>query len=157
MSTWPAASGGETAVIEVEELTVKLLAATVPKETLVAPVKLVPVMLTDVLPPVLPLDVPKEVTVAAEAAVYVKLSLDEEVDVPVYVVTVTSTTPAACGGLVAVMEVAEFTVKELAATEPNLTAVAPVKFVPVITTEVPPAVVPVLVPKLVTVGVVAPV
>jgi hypothetical protein len=55
------------------------------------------------------------------------------------------------------MEVAEFTVKELAATEPNLTAVAPVKFVPVITTEVPPAVVPVLVPKLVTVGVVAPV
>ena len=46
---------GEVAVIEVAELTVKLLAATPPKDTPVAPVKLVPVMLTLVPPAVVPL------------------------------------------------------------------------------------------------------
>jgi hypothetical protein len=40
---------------------------------------------------------------------------------------------------VAVICVAEFTVKLAAAVPPNATAVAPVKFVPVITTDVPPA------------------
>ena len=47
----PAAWAGETAVIWVSETTVKLVAATVPKSTLVAPVKPVPVMVT-VVPPV---------------------------------------------------------------------------------------------------------
>ncbi len=41
---------GETAVIEVAELTVKLVAAVEPKRTAVAPVKLVPVMVTEVPP-----------------------------------------------------------------------------------------------------------
>jgi len=45
-----AASAGETAVISVAETTVKLEAATELKTTLVAPVKLVPVMVT-VVPP----------------------------------------------------------------------------------------------------------
>ena len=45
-----AAWAGETAVISVEETTVKLVAATAPKSTLVAPVKPVPVMVT-VVPP----------------------------------------------------------------------------------------------------------
>ena len=57
--------------------------------------------------------------------------------VPPDVVTVTSTTPVPAG-LVAVMAVALFTVKPAAAVLPKLTAVEPVKFVPVIVTLVPP-------------------
>ena len=52
--------------------------------------------------------------------------------------TVTSTTPVPAG-LVAVICVAELTVKLVAATVPKSTAVAPVKSVPVIVTVVPPA------------------
>ena len=52
--------------------------------------------------------------------------------------TVTSTTPVPAG-LVAVICVAELTVKLLAATVPEFTAVAPVRSVPVIVTVVPPA------------------
>ena len=48
MSTVLAAPAGEVAVMEVEELTVKLLAGVVPKVTAVAPVKLVPVRATEV-------------------------------------------------------------------------------------------------------------
>ena len=54
MSTVPAASAGATAVICVAESTVKLVAAVLPKETAVAPVKLVPVMVTVVPPRVEP-------------------------------------------------------------------------------------------------------
>ena len=50
----PAAWAGETAVIWVSETTVKLVAATAPKSTLVAPVKPVPVMVTVVPPAVGP-------------------------------------------------------------------------------------------------------
>jgi hypothetical protein len=60
---------GETAVIEVLELTVKLPADTVPKNTLVAPVKLVPVIVTEVPPAVLPVVGEIEVTDGADAAV----------------------------------------------------------------------------------------
>ena len=45
-----AAWAGETAVMSVEETTVKLVAATAPKSTEVAPLKPVPVMVT-VVPP----------------------------------------------------------------------------------------------------------
>ena len=45
---------------------------------------------------------------------------------------------ARAGGAVAVMLVALLTVKLVAAVVPNLTALAPVKPVPVIVTEVPP-------------------
>jgi hypothetical protein len=65
----------------------------------------------------------------------------EVADVPLTVVTVTSTTPAACAGAVAVIDVALFTVK-LAGEPPNETAVAPVRSVPVMITDVPPAVGP---------------
>jgi hypothetical protein len=57
-------------------------------------------------------------------------------DVPPGVVTVTSTVPDPAGAT-AVMDVADTTLKEVAAVEPNLTAVAPVRFVPVTVTEVP--------------------
>ena len=58
---------------------------------------------------------------------------------PPGVVTVTSSMPTAPAGAVAVMEVSEFTVKLLAGTVPNVTAVASVKPVPVTVTVLPPA------------------
>ena len=67
------------------------------------------------------------------------------------VTTVISTVPLPAGA-VAVICVALFTVKPLAVLAPNFTAVAPVKFVPVITTEVPPVAGPADVPRLLTVG-----
>lgn len=57
---------------------------------------------------------------------------------PPTVVTVASTVPLP-GGDVAVIDVAEFTVKLVALLAPNFTAVAPVKPVPVIATDVPPS------------------
>ena len=62
--------------------------------------------------------------------------------VPPDVVTIMSTVPAAPAGEVAVICVAELTVYDVALFAPNLTAVAPVKLVPVMTTLVPPAVGP---------------
>ena len=56
---------------------------------------------------------------------------------PAPVVTVTSTVPAAPAGLVAVIWVSETTVK-IAGLLPKLTAVTPVKPVPMIVTAVPP-------------------
>ena len=60
-------------------------------------------------------------------------------EVPLGVVTVTSTGPAAPAGLCAVIWVAELTTTLVLAVVPKCTAVAPVKFVPVRTTDVPPA------------------
>ena len=53
--------------------------------------------------------------------------------------TVTSTSPAACAGAVALMEVSERIVKEVARADPKLTLVASRKPLPVIVTVVPPA------------------
>ena len=64
----------------------------------------------------------------------------------------TSTVPAEPAGDVAVIDVALFTVKEVALVLPNFTAVAPVKLVPVIATLVPPAVGPLVGLTPVTVG-----
>ena len=61
---------------------------------------------------------------------------------PPGVVTVMSTVPAEPAGAVAVIWVALLTVTLVALVVPNLTAVAPVKLVPVIVTLVPPAVGP---------------
>jgi hypothetical protein len=62
----PAACAGETAVISVEDTTVKLVAATAPKATLVAPVNPVPVMVTVVPPAVVPEVGEMEVTAGGE-------------------------------------------------------------------------------------------
>jgi hypothetical protein len=59
---------------------------------------------------------------------------------------------AAAEGAMAVIDVLELTVNEAAGVVPNQTELAPVKFVPVIATEVPPAVLPVEVPRDVTAG-----
>jgi hypothetical protein len=75
------------------------------------------------------------------------------VAVPPGVVTVILPSVAPVG-TVAVIWVDEFTVNTVAATPLNLTAVAPVKFVPAITTEVPTG--PEVGVKLVIVGTAAP-
>jgi len=62
--------------------------------------------------------------------------------VPPGVVTVMSTGPAPAEGAGAVIWVALLRVNVAAVAAPNLTAEAPVKPVPVMTTDVPPAVLP---------------
>ncbi len=88
---------------------------------------------------------------------YVNWSAGLVVDVPDGLVTLTSTVPTAPAGEVAVMEVAELTVKVEAATEPKRTALTVERLVPVMLTEVPPAVEPELGLTLVTVGTPEPV
>jgi hypothetical protein len=137
MSTVPLPAG-EVAVSPVAELTVNELAATPPNFTLVAPAKLVPVIVTDVPPAVGPDD--GLTLVIAGAGLYVNSSdgvVDD--DPPVGVVTVMSSVPGLAAGEVAVIWVAESTVNEVAPVAPNLTALAPVRLVPVIVTVVPPA------------------
>ena len=55
------------------------------------------------------------------------------------VVTRTSTVPAVPGGSTALIEPAVITLKLVAGVEPKSTAVAPVKFVPPMITDSPPA------------------
>lgn len=71
--------------------------------------------------------------------------------VPAGVTTVTCTVPAPAGET-AVILVAEFTVMPVAGSVPKFTAVAPVKPVPTIVTEVPPVDAPVAGPMAVIVG-----
>jgi hypothetical protein len=75
-------------------------------------------------------------------AVKVNWSAADGALVPLDVVTVTSTVPEGSAGLTAVIEVSELTVKLPAATAPKLTAVAPVKRLPLMATVVPPLVGP---------------
>ena len=72
--------------------------------------------------------------------------------VPPRVVTVISTIPAELAGEMAVIFVAEITVKPEALIIPNITVVAPVNPVPVIITVVPPAAGPDIGEMLVTAG-----
>ena len=74
-------------------------------------------------------------------------------DVPLAVVTLTSTVPVPAGD-VAVIDVEELTVKLVAATAPNVTAVAPENSVPVIVTDVAPVAGPAVGEIDVTAGVV---
>lgn len=68
-------------------------------------------------------------------------------------VTATSTEPVAWAGTVAVINVSLFTVTPVAAVPPNVTALAPVKCVPVIVTLPPPFELPEFGDTDVTVGV----
>ena len=127
----PDAPAPTVAVILVALTTVKALADVPPKLTAVVPVKFVPVMVTTC--PVFPDVGVKEERVGAGVAVTkVKPAL-----VPVPFPVVTLTLPVAPAPTTAVIEVALTTVNELAATPPKLTAVAPVKFVPVKVTVCP--------------------
>jgi hypothetical protein len=69
-------------------------------------------------------------------------------------VTVTWTVPDACAGAQAVIDVSELMTKA-ALTVPNWTLAVPRKPVPVMLTRVPPAVLPDVVARLLTVGVAA--
>src|SRR5437667_1370112 len=129
----------------VAELTAKL--ALVPlKRTAVAPVKVVPLIVT--LVPTGPLVGVKLVIVGALA---VTVKLLELVAGPPGVVTLSGPLVAPLG-TVAAIEVEEFTVK-LALVPLNVTAVAPVKVVPLIVTLVPTG--PLVGAKLVIVGALA--
>ena len=66
------------------------------------------------------------------------MSKSEVALVPAGLVTVTWTIPEPAGG-VAVIWVAESTINVVAGLAPNVTAVAPLKLVPVIVTVIPPS------------------
>jgi hypothetical protein len=120
---------GTLVVIEVEETTVKVVLVPL-NFTAVAPVKLRPVSVTDaVTAPAVGL---KALTIGAT----VKFELLEPVPPGVVTATFPVVAPA---GTVVVIEVDETTVKGVAAVVLNFTAVAPVKFWPVIVTAAPGA------------------
>ena len=125
--TLPDAPVPTTAVMLVDELTVNEIAATPPKLTAVAPIKLVPVIVTD--NPATPLVGVNDVIVGA--GINVNPADDA---VPSGVVTLTL--PDAPTPTTAVILVDELIVK-VVATPPKLTAVAPIKLVPVIVINVP--------------------
>ncbi len=107
--------------------------------TVLAPLKPVPVIVTEVPPAISPATGLNPVT-AGEAS-KLNRSAAEVALVPTGVVTVTSTEPASSAGVVTVSEVPEEAVM-VPATVPKLTALTPLKPVPVMTTDVPPVVVP---------------
>ena len=132
----PAVPIGVTAVIEVALTTTTLAAATPPTVTLLAPVKLVPVIVKAVLPKVEP-DVGEILVMVGAGTTYVNaLGIDT---VPPEVVTATVFAPAVPTGVNAVIEVALTTTTLVAGAPPTVTLLAPVKFVPVIVIAVPAA------------------
>ena len=123
---------GTVALIRVAFCTVKV-AETPLKRTAVAPVKFVPLIRTEV--PTGPLVGLNDVIVGAPVAVTVKFV--ELVAVPLGVVTRIGPVVAPVGTVTVILVPAPFTVKPGAFTLLNETAVAPVKLVPLIWTEVP--------------------
>jgi hypothetical protein len=139
IATGPAlALTGVTAVICVEELTVKDWAGIPPKLTALTPERLLPVITTMVPPFIGPLE---GVTELIAGATYRNFCV--EVTFPRGVVIDTSTSPVSPDGATAVIWFAEFTTKLVAGINPNRTSVAPVRLVPAITIEVPPEMIPV--------------
>jgi hypothetical protein len=104
------------------------------KVTEVAPVKFVPLIVTFV--PTVPLVGENELTVGALPPLDVTVNDDEFVPVPPGVVTAILPVVAPLGTW-ALMSVAELTTKVVSATPLNVTLVAPVKFVPWMSTAVP--------------------
>jgi hypothetical protein len=137
MSTVPAPAGdvAETVVLLTTE---NDTAAVVPKSTALAPVKLVPVIMTTVPPDEGPLVGLMPEMAGGGGLAYVNRSAGPVALVPKAVVIVMSTglTP---GGDVAETEVLLSTENDAAGVTPKSTAEAPVKPVPVIATTVPPA------------------
>jgi hypothetical protein len=121
----PDVPAATTAVMFVEEFTVKEVAAVPPKLTANALLKLVPVMVTVVLAPAL-VGVNEEIVGAG-----IKVNPAREA-VPPGVVT--DTLPDVPAATTAVMFDGEFIVKEVANVPPKLTADALLKFVPVMVT-----------------------
>ena len=130
-ATEPEAPASTTAVMVVEFTMVNEAAASPPKFTAVAVVKLVPVMV--MVAPLAPLVGEKEVMVGAVAGgIKVNpLRLSKETGV------VTLTAPDAPTPTTAVMVLSSTTVKLAAGEPPKLTAVAPVKLFPEMVTVLP--------------------
>jgi len=147
--TAPTLPAGVVAVIVVAFTTVTPVAAAPPNVTVAPAAKFVPVMVTAVPPAVGPLFGLTLLTVGTTAYVYpfARLPLCDPT-----LVTVTVTAPALPAGVVAVIVVAFTTTTFVADPLPNVTVAPDAKFVPVIVTAVPPAVVPVFGLTLVTVG-----
>jgi len=147
--TAPALPAGVVAVMLVLLTTATFVAAALPNVTVAPVAKFVPVIVTAVPPAVDPVFGLTLVTVGATTYVYpfVRLPLCDP-----RLVTVTVTPPALPAGVVAVMLVLLTTTTVVAAALPNVTVAPVAKFVPVIVTEVPPDVDPVLGLTLLTVG-----
>ncbi len=104
-----------------------------------APARLTPLIVTDVPPTVGP-DVGLIPATLGALTTYVYLSADEVAEVPPPVITVTSTVPVPAGLVATICVAMSLTI--VAVTLPNFTTVAPDRLVPVIVTDVPPAVGP---------------
>ena len=132
----PAVPAGVLAVIEVPLTTTKLVAATPPKVTLLAPVKFAPLMVTVVPPNVVP-EFGDRLAMVGAGVTYVNAL--GKVAAPPTVVTTTFCAPTVPAGVTAVRDVpAPFTTTLVAAAPPTVT-VALVKFVPVIVIGVAPS------------------
>ena len=132
-ATFPGACAGATTVHAVVEVQLRSAALVDPNTKLVAVLPIAkPVPLT--LTPLPPAGEPMARSSLVTVGVNLKRSTDEGTVVATGVVTLTSTTPAASGGETAVIELADVTLKLAALLEPNPTAVAPVKLLPVMVT-----------------------
>jgi hypothetical protein len=134
--TVPAEAAGDVTVILVFDTTFMFVPTVAPNSTVVAVSRFVPVMVTIVPPGSGP--AVGEIAVTVGAATYVKSSALEVADVPPSVSTVTLTLPVPPGAVAVICVPAVFTVKLDTKVEPNLTADAPARFVPMMVTTVPP-------------------
>src|SRR3989442_4532588 len=140
-STGPATCAGVVALICVALTTLTLVAGVPPTVTVALASKFVPVIVIAVPPAIGPEVGLTPVTVGAGGggATYVNWSAGlVALDWP-FTVTITSATPAACAGVVALICVALTTVTPVASVPPTVTVAVASKPVPVIVIAVPPA------------------
>lgn len=138
ISVAPADPAGAIAVICVGLFTTYEVAATAPKRTAVAPLKLVPVIVTLVPPAIVPLLGDAPLTVAAAKAELVNVNATDA-DVPPGEAIAKATLPIPLEfGVTTVICVGLTTEGETPGSPEKVTAVAPVKFEPVIVNVVPP-------------------
>jgi hypothetical protein len=124
----------------VSEFTVKLLDPSAPNNTVDAPVKPEPVMVTTEPPAELPLDGLIAEMLGAELAATPNRSAVARLDMPPGPTAVISIPPATIGGIMAVTLVSELIVNDGLLIPPKRTSVSPVNPVPVSVTWVPQSV-----------------
>ena len=133
----PAAPIGVFPLIEFAEMT-SAVAATPPTFTLVAPLRLLPLIVNAVPPLAGPV---AGLTLAIAGSGTTEVNAAARVAVPPAVVTATSFTPAVLAAVTAFTEVAVATMR-VADTPPTFTCVVPARSVPVMVMVVPPSVDP---------------
>lgn len=138
--TAPAACAAVVAVIDVASTNTTFVAGTPPIVTVAPETNFVPVMVTLVPPSVVP-DGGAMLEIVGAVEAYVKPFVSVALWVSEFV-TVTFTAPAACAGVVAVIDVAPTTTTLVAGTPPIDTVAPATKFDPVIVIGVPPSVDP---------------